>query len=530
MPTCVARQASVPLPTVPVLAGRDYGTRALSPWSRSERNYQQQTARDLCCRARDHDTRKNHHHYTQRLPTPTHCINNIIMPQNLDEHTRGVIMKVMGLSVAILTSANFAAQRVVIPRLRRKLGNIAWEGPPLLRGCFTTIAWMLLSSALLTLPVIVGGHLGFANHDPAANHSVHLLPPSVDLPQHDVHDLTSSINFCEDDFSDSQWIAEPANTMSSLVSYCPLALWGLYGIPSQEWRCRKAGRLRFGVAYATLLCIGIGSTLLHALLTASAQGGDELPMLWFMASLSFIALDVILQRCRINLSALISDVLFGHDPRRAEKESRWFLHLLLSGSAVVATSIYLLSRENFLPFYIMFVLYSVTATIGLIIICFFLTWNDDLQFRSNVLLPLAVCTGWTAIVSITFWVCEMLYCSSARDSKSEVLKLIFNRGIHAFWHCSSALLAWLLIQAMLAGQGLQRGWGEPHLRCSPVIGVPYVTFSHNPHNPHHHSNNNNNKSSSFILASTTSHGTTTTTHHHPPRQPPPPTMPRMKQS
>jgi len=416
------------------------------------------------------------------------------MPQNLDDYTRGVIVKVMGLSVAILTSANYAAQRVVIPRLRRTLGKMVWEGPPLLRGCITTIAWMLFASLVLTWPVIVMGGGGSTNKADQEDDlrtifkrmmmmkeedvtTTTNLEPTGSWPVHDSHDLTSSINFCEDDFADSRWIAEPSNTMSSLVSYCPLALWGLYGIPSQEWRCRKAGRIRFGVAYATLLCIGVGSTLLHALLTASAQGGDELPMLWFMASLSFISLDIILQRCQINLSALISTFIFGRDPQRAQKEGRWFLHLLLSGSAVVATSIYLLSRENFLPFYIMFVLYSVTATIGLIIICFFLKWNDDVQFRSDVLLPLAVCTGWTAIASISCWVCEMLYCSSARDSNNELLRWVFNRGIHAFWHCSSALLAWLLIQAMLAGQGLQRGWGEPQLQCCPMVGVPYVTFS-----------------------------------------------------
>jgi Ceramidase len=396
------------------------------------------------------------------------------MPHNLDEHTRSVIVKVMALSVAILTSANLAAQRVVIPRLRQKLGNAIWDGPLLLRGCLTTMVWMLVSSALLTLPVILGGNVrGLVTMDGENN----LLQPSIALPRYHSHDLTSSINFCEDDFVDSHWIAEPANTMSSLVSYCPLALWGLFGVPCQEWRCRKAGHIRFGVAYATLFCIGLGSTLLHALLTAGAQGGDELPMLWFMASLSFIALDVILQRSNINLSALISTILLGHEPGQAQKDGRWFLHWLLGGSAVVATAIYLLSRENFLPFYIMFVLYSVTATAGLIVICFFLKWNDDTQFRSSVLLPLAVCTGWTAIFSIVCWVCEMLYCAAARESESVILQWIFNRGIHAFWHCSSALLAWLLIQAMLAGQGLQRGWGEPQLQCSPLIGVPFVTFS-----------------------------------------------------
>lgn len=376
-------------------------------------------------------------------------------------------MKVMSFSVLVLASANFAAQRVVIPRLRRKSGVTNWWGPPLFRGCLTTMLCMLLSSALLACPIVFSGRRLMSAQQGAFSEKTSFSMSN---------DLTSSINFCEDDFMDSRWIAEPSNTMSSLASYCPLALFGLWGTPAKEWRIRSTGHLRFGVAYATLFCIGVGSTLLHALLTASAQGGDELPMLWFMASLSFIGLDIILQRTGINVSALISAYILGRDVHKARKEGRWFLHWLLSGSAVVATGIYLSRRENFLPFYIMFVLYSLTATIGLIVISFFLKWNDDTHFRSNVLLPLAVCTGWMAILALTSWVSEMLYCTAARDSSNPTVRWFFNRGIHAFWHCSSALLAWMLIQAMLAAQGLQRGWGEPQLLCSPIVGVPFVTF------------------------------------------------------
>ena len=43
-----------------------------------------------------------------------------------------------------------------------------------------------------------------------------------------IRDLSSSINFCEEDFVDSDYIAEPANTASSVASYIPLALLGIY--------------------------------------------------------------------------------------------------------------------------------------------------------------------------------------------------------------------------------------------------------------------------------------------------------------
>lgn len=410
------------------------------------------------------------------------------MPQNLDEHTRSVIVKYSIVALLILSSASYAAQFVVIPRLRRRSHIKGWTGPPLLLGCTTTLVMMHLLSALVTLAIIGVGKVT-SNMTESLNMTSSSLPSSTVSTGSTIaslanNDLTSSINFCEDDFADSSWIAEPANTASSLASYCPLALWGLFGMPSMEWSTRMAGHKRFGVAYTCLFVIGIGSTLLHALLTAGAQGGDELPMLWFVASLSFIGLDIILQGTRINLSVLISTVVFGKDPSKAQKEGRWVLHGLLSVSALVATAVYCFSRENFLPFYIMFVLYATTATLCLITICFFLKWNDDSTFRCNVLLPLAVCTSWMTIVAISAWVSEMLLCQNAQDSQyGTIAKWIWNRAVHPFWHCSSAMMAWLLVQAMLAGQGLQRGWGEPQLQCASFWygGVPYVTFQKHPH-------------------------------------------------
>jgi len=408
-----------------------------------------------------------------RVYDPIHAF-VITMPQNLDERTRSVIVKYSCVSLLILGIATFAAQWIVIPRLRRRSNIKGWTGPPLLLGCITTLVMMHLLSAAITLAIIAVGPSNSTTFT-----SSQFLTVSTPSAVPTSGDLTSSINFCEDDFADSRWIAEPANTASSLASYCPLALWGMFGLPSQEWSTRVVGHTRFGVAYACLFVIGIGSTLLHALLTAGAQGGDELPMLWFVASLSFIGLDIILQGTRIDLSALISTVVFGKHPSRAQKEARWVLHVLLGGSAVVATAIYCFSRENFLFFYIMFVLYATTATICLITISFFLKWNDDKAFRCNVLLPLAVCTSWTAIFAISAWVSEMLLCQNAQESQyGDVAKWLWNRAVHPFWHCSSAMLAWLLVQAMLAGQGLQRGWGEPQLQCASFWygGVPYVTF------------------------------------------------------
>lgn len=374
------------------------------------------------------------------------------MPQNLDEHTRGVIVKIVSCSVTLVVSGSLYMQTVVIPQLRaRSQKKQTWNGPPLLLGCLASVALMLSASAVFTLPIVIFGRL-------VEGHSADSIESD--------RDLSSSINFCEEDFADSAYVAEPANTASSFASYCPLALLGLYGPPSAEWSSHVSGNRRFAVAYITLFAIGIGSAGLHALLTAGAQSGDELPMLWFTASLSFCVMDIIIKGT------------FQKQVWKSSPNQMW-LHWVVFASAVTATSVYVFCRENFLLFYIMFSSYCWTAAVGFGVMCCVLKWNDDV-FRSSVLLPLGVCTGWLASLALLSWVAEMLFCSDVTRNfawGTTIAPWIWNRAVHPLWHCSSALLAWLSIQLLIAGQGLQRGWGEPRLRW---YGAPYVIF-HKPH-------------------------------------------------
>jgi len=156
------------------------------------------------------------------------------------------------------------------------------------------------------------------------------------------------------------------------------------------------------------------------------------------------------------------------------------LQWIFGTSAVGATLVYVLCRENFLPFYVMFISYSWITLIGLITICFFIDWKDT-TFKATILLPFAICTAFSAIVGITAWVSEMLFCTNIMSSQQQyqtvfgtpLLPWFFNRGVHLCWHCSSALLAWLGIQTLIAAKGTLVGWGEAKL-C--WWGAPYVSF------------------------------------------------------
>ncbi|EGD76112.1 phytoceramidase [Salpingoeca rosetta] len=86
---------------------------------------------------------------------------------------------------------------------------------------------------------------------------------------------TSSIDWCEENYVVSHYIAEFYNTVSSLV----IALFGLYG--AMHWRS-IGHEPRFMALWASIICVGIGSALFHGTLLFSMQMMDELPMVYAM--------------------------------------------------------------------------------------------------------------------------------------------------------------------------------------------------------------------------------------------------------
>jgi len=104
--------------------------------------------------------------------------------------------------------------------------------------------------------------------------------------QRDAHQIegfwgnkTSSVNFCEEDYVYSTYIAEFHNTWTSLI-FVWLPLLGLLrSNPSKEWR--------FVWAFIQLIITGIGSVILHTTLTAAGQQADEIPMLWMCSAIFY---------------------------------------------------------------------------------------------------------------------------------------------------------------------------------------------------------------------------------------------------
>jgi dihydroceramidase len=379
------------------------------------------------------------------------------MPQNLDEDTRTMIFTVSIVYFIPLSGFNLYMQHVLLPRMRANLkskSRLSSDNSSslfLIKGCFASLAIMIVLSFLSTSAIIA------MDKNSSDNEA---------LRDKDV--LSSSINFCEADFTDSKYMAEPANAMSSLVTFCPLALLGLFGPTANQWSVMKnKSNRRFLLAYISLFLIGAGSFWLHAVLTAEAQAGDELPMLWYVAIMGFIAMDSILDR------QIDAEVQNNHDSKRG------WLAFSCAVSAMFATGTYVSNREDFAIFYIMFSTYSVMILAGIITLSFSsikqYSAGDEESFRGNVLLPLLNSSLWWYILASATWVFEMLYCDVATKDRrwGEIAHWLWNRGVHPLWHCSIALVAFLLVQILYAVRGFQHGLGEAHLKW---YGAPYVSF------------------------------------------------------
>ena len=92
---------------------------------------------------------------------------------------------------------------------------------------------------------------------------------------------TASIDWCEQNYAVTRWIAEFWNTLSSLA----MVAVGLLGLLTR--RFSRGVRLAFGL----LVLVGLGSIAFHATLRFGLQMLDELPMLYLVTWLVWLLVE-----------------------------------------------------------------------------------------------------------------------------------------------------------------------------------------------------------------------------------------------
>ena len=230
---------------------------------------------------------------------------------------------------------------------------------------------------------------------------------------------TASVNWCEKDYAATHYIAELAN---SLTSMC-LVFSGGYGIYAHVSFVEG----RYVLAFFSFVVIGIGSFAFHATLLRSMQLLDEVPMVWANTVFIFICRSMLDRRgsCR-NMEAIV-----------------------LAAMTVLATlAIAVLDKDNqnvFLSCYGSGVLY--------------LVWRSYAFCRKS-----ASSTAWLLFTAamllyaggFLLWLIDRNFCHSMRYLY-----------LHIFWHFGAdlgtfaAVLLWIWVRCEVLGMKMVLRGGSP---------------------------------------------------------------------
>ena len=245
---------------------------------------------------------------------------------------------------------------------------------------------------------------------------------------------SSSVDFCEQDYRFTDYVAEYHNTWSSLCMSIPPLIGIAYSNPTKEWR--------FHVMYLILAFIGLGSASLHATLNSIPQSLDEVPMLWMNYVFIF--------------------ALFESDSPKGKPKYKQ-LPIVIMGLILVQTIVYYMFQRLYFVF--------IVSYISLVTVVIF--WTGYRAFQKETR-PISRNLWISAIFSYLIigsplWIFEMSYCDFLKPYYDKFFGLTF----HILWHLGAGFGTYLAILNLVslrvdACGGLSEiKW--IFCRCFPVI-------------------------------------------------------------
>jgi dihydroceramidase len=234
------------------------------------------------------------------------------------------------------------------------------------------------------------------------------------------HLITSNMNWCEEDWVVSPYVAEWFNTLSSI----PVAMFGLHGLI--HVLRHGLGSLNASLHFLCLV-IGIGSVWFHSQLSSTGQAADELPMLW-CSSLCLFAIirTTVRNRCSDDKSPT----------GKIDEEKYTFLAgLIIFAVDVIVTYAYF--RQGFLLF---FIVYSLTVATMIIVSFVYVSRRENfVSEKQKTQHTILLFAGSTIYVFgfLLLWVPEMIFCGNRLESQHETIVAAFK--LHALFHLTSAV-------------------------------------------------------------------------------------------
>jgi len=212
--------------------------------------------------------------------------------------------------------------------------------------------------------------------------------------------MTSSIDFCESNYTIIPFIAEFHNTWSSLL----ISAFGAIGMAQTNMLTNYSTFM----SYFLLFAVGIGSALLHSTLHWVGQSLDELPMLWVASSILYT---------------------FGN----AYYKCDYYVFLAAIGTQTI---IYCIGRHIYSIFVITFCVY-----IGHIFLLLYLhpLRNSKKTLNKSI---------YIFIIGSCAWIIDMNYCNSLLPYYNCLPYPFTGITLHVVWHFCAGYAAYLLIKVI----------------------------------------------------------------------------------
>ncbi|KAJ2723592.1 hypothetical protein GGI07_002547 [Coemansia sp. Benny D115] len=232
-------------------------------------------------------------------------------------------------------------------------------------------------------------------------------------------EVTSSVDWCEDNYQYSAYIAEFFNSWSSLAMVI---------LGEACARMNPTKNMAFTLLGRAITVVGVGSWLFHATLKYSMQMTDELPMLWAISIACYITLTT-------------------QYPRLSRQKLKYSLTLW-----TVFVSLLTACFGGKVQFFLFQASFN-----GLTVVMAYLCWKAKRELEDEGLRHVAGLFAAGAkcyAVAATVWLIDTNLCSYINGHETSVLP--FNVQLHAWWHVLASLGLVYLVVLMMAHYCLVR--------------------------------------------------------------------------
>uniref|UniRef100_A0A8D1V9X2 Alkaline ceramidase n=2 Tax=Sus scrofa TaxID=9823 RepID=A0A8D1V9X2_PIG len=247
---------------------------------------------------------------------------------------------------------------------------------------------------------------------------------------------TSTLDWCEENYAVTWYIAEFWNTVSNLIMIIPPVFGAIQSV-------RDGLEKRYIASYLALTVVGMGSWCFHMTLKYEMQLLDELPMIYSCCIFVYCMFECFKTKSSVNYHLLFTLVLFS----------------------LIVTTVYLKVKEPIFHQVMYGMLVFTLVVRSIYIVTWVYPWLRGLGYTSLGIF----------LMGFLLWNIDNIFCDSLRNFRKKVPPIIgVTTQFHAWWHILTGLGSYLHILFSLYTRTLYLRY-RPKVKKSSGVSTSFGT-------------------------------------------------------